>query len=115
MEAAGSLGYSFGPVGTTVGVNYSPDYFAASGSAIYVYGDVEISLGKHFALGLHVGHQSIEKNDAFGAPDYIDYKIGIDTNVAGFGVNLAWNDTDHNDNECSDACGQVTLTVSRSF
>jgi hypothetical protein len=37
------------------------------------------------------------------------------TSLVGFDLGLAYRDTDHSDSECSDACGQVLFTVSRSF
>jgi hypothetical protein len=57
----------------------------------------------------------VEKEDVYGVPDYIDYSVGIGASLVGFDLGLAWSDTDHSDSECSDACGQVLFTVSRSI
>ena len=113
IEAAFGLNYDFGVAATSVTLNYSPDNFGASGDAVYLAGGVDVPLGKHFTLSGHVGRQWIDDNAAFGAPDYVDYSVGIATNVLGFDLDLTWTDTDIDG--CDDACGAVLFTVSRSF
>ena len=43
-EIAGSAGYDFDILSVNIGLNYSPDYFAGSGSAWYPYGDITVPL-----------------------------------------------------------------------
>ena len=49
-----------------------------------------------------------------GFPGQFSANVGL-TSLVGFDLGLTWSDTDHSDSECSDACGQVLFTVSRSF
>jgi len=115
VEAQGALSYDFGVATATASLNYSPEYFGESGAAYYPKLAVDVPVGKYLTISAHVAKQYIENNTAFGQPDYVDYSIGGTVNIAGFDVNLTWSDTDLSSSECSDACGMVLMSVSRSF
>ena len=116
FEAKFAASYEFFKLFTaTAGVNYSPDYFGASGTAWYPALDVEVPIGKYLSLSAHVGYQDIDDNAAFGTDDYIDYGLGATVNLWGFDITLAWSDTDLDSSQCNDLCGIVTLSASRSF
>jgi uncharacterized protein (TIGR02001 family) len=121
-EIAGKLAYAIGPVTPVVGLNYSPDYFAASGDGYYLWGGADLAVNK--LLGIErtitlygrVGHQWIEKNALFGTPDYLDFKIAGVVEFFGFNLELAWIDTDIEESVCPNLCGStVVFTVSRTF
>lgn len=114
-EAKVALSYDFGFASTTASVNYSPEYFGKSGEAWYPALGVDVPVGKYLTLSGHVGKQWIKNNTAFGSPDYVDYSIGGTVNVVGFDLNLTYSDTNMSQSECSDACGMVLFSVSRSF
>lgn len=124
-EGVAKLGYDFGLLSVTGGVNYSGDYFFESGESVYVSGDVGVPLPFlpfDMALALHAGHQSIENNARFGAPDYTDWAIGISGKVEGFTLGLQYTDTDIAKAECfpgsglTKTCeGRVVFSVSRTF
>lgn len=118
-EIGGSLAYDFGAAAVTVGLYYSPDYFASSDKAIYYYADVAVPLPAEFAVNFHVGHQTIDDNATFGTPDYTDYKVGVSKEIAGFGLALDWVDTDLSKSECfggSNLCdSRVVFTVSKEL
>ena len=122
-EIAGSAGYDFDILAITIGLNYSPDYFAGSGSAWYPYGDITVPLPfltdySPYITG-HVGHESIDKNSAFGTPDYTEWAIGVGGKVQGFDVSVKYQDTNISKSDCfggTSWCGAAALvTVSRSF
>jgi len=119
IEVYGKLNYDFGQFALKGGVNYSNDYFNASGSATYIFAGVDVPLGKDFSLSAAAGHQSIDKEDRFGAPSYTDYKVAVNYSLAGFGLSLAYIDTDLDKKDCfggTDLCdSRVVLTVSRSM
>ncbi len=115
VEAQAALSYDFGFASATASVNYSPENFGDSGEAYYPKLALDVPVGKYLTLSAHVAKQFIEKNATFGQPDYVDYSIGGTVNVAGFDVNVTWSDTDLSETECSDACGMVLFSVSRSF
>jgi len=119
LEVYGKLSYDFGAFALKGGVNYSNDYFNESGAATYIFANLDLPLGKDLGLSFAVGHQSIDDEDAFGTPSYMDYKIAANYSLAGFGLSLAYVDTDLDKDECfggSDLCdSRVVFTVSRSM
>ena len=119
FEVYGSLSYDFGMFDVTAGVAYSPDFFAETGDAVYVYGDVSIPLPHGFSISGHVGNQSIYDNVVFDTPDYTDWLIGVSKDIGKFAFNLSYVDTDLTKAECfsgSDLCdGTVVFSVSGSF
>jgi uncharacterized protein (TIGR02001 family) len=121
-EIAGKLAYAIGPVTPTIGLNYSPDYFAASGDGYYLWGGADLAVNKligierTLTLYFRVGHQWIEKNANFGTPDYYDFKLAGAVEFFGFNMELAYIDTDISDSVCPKLCGSaVVFTVSRTF
>lgn len=98
---------------------YSPEFFAETGSAGYIDLTVNVPLPNDFGFIAHVGHQNISDNALFGAPDYTDFRIGVNKKFAGFGFDLSYVDTDLDEDECFgglDWCdARVTFTVSRSL
>ncbi|MEK9644371.1 MAG: TorF family putative porin [Alphaproteobacteria bacterium] len=114
-EGAIALSYDFGYASATASVNYSPDNFGASGEAWYPKLALDVPVGKYLTLSAHVAKQYIEKNSVFGQPDYVDWSVGGTVNAAGFDLNLTYSDTDLSSSECSDACGMVLFSISRSF
>ncbi len=119
-EGWGSLGYDFGLFSATVAGYYSPDYQADSGDSFYLNGGVVIPVGKWFDLKASVGKIWIDRNRNFGTTDYVDYKIGVGTKIAGLDLDLAWTDTDMSTRECNSGncdslTGKVTFTVTKAF
>ncbi len=98
---------------------YSPDFFLETNDAHYFDLGATLEVAPNINLVAHLGGQFIDDEDTFGAPDYIDWKIGASTQVAGLGVELAYVDTDLDDEECFsglDWCdATAVLTVSKSF
>jgi uncharacterized protein (TIGR02001 family) len=115
FEITGGVGYDFDYFAVGASVSFSPDYFGGSDEAVYTKLSIDVPLGKYFTFGGHVGYQMIDDNAAWGTDDYVDYLVGVSTEVLGFDLTLAWTDTDLPSSQCDDLCGQATLTVSRSF
>jgi uncharacterized protein (TIGR02001 family) len=122
-EIAGSAGYDFGIAAVNVGLNYSPDYFGGSGSAFYPSTDVKVPLPflttyAPYVSG-HFGYEAMDRNSAFGAPDYKEWALGIGAKVQGFDIAVKYQDTDLSKSECfagRDWCGATAVvTVSRTF
>lgn len=117
IEGSVAVGYDFDVFSASASINYSPEYFADSGDAFYYAAAVGVPLPYDLTLTGHVGYQTIDDNAAFGVPDYTDWSVGLDYNLAGFDLSLQYVDTDLDEpGECADGCGsRVIASVSRSF
>ncbi|HNS43776.1 MAG TPA: TorF family putative porin, partial [Alphaproteobacteria bacterium] len=104
-ELAAAAGYDFGVLQTSLSLNYSPDYFGASGDAYYLAAYVTAPLPYDLTASGHVAHQWISDNAAFGTPDYTDWSLGLGYTFKGFDLGLTYHDTDLNEpGECADGC-----------
>jgi uncharacterized protein (TIGR02001 family) len=127
FELGGKLGYDFGFLTLTGGVNYSPDFFFSTGDAWWKYAEVSIpitfvKLPFDLAINGHIGHQSIQKNSRFGAPDYWEWMIGLAVKIDGFTISASYVDTDIGKSKCfagtglQKTCGAGALvSVSKTF
>lgn len=120
VEAAFALGYDFDVAALSASVNYSPDYFASSGDAVYLASYLNVPLAFlpfDTSLNANLGHQWIDDNAKFGVEDYMDWGIGLSSNIEGFDVSLKYIDTDLSEpRECADGCAErVIVSISKSF
>lgn len=116
-ELATAVSYDFDTVQATASLNYSPDYFGASGDAWYPAVNVTIPLPHNFTADANYGHQWISNNSAFGTADYSTWSLGLGYEIEGFNLSLKYIDTDLEEPiNCVDGCSQrAVFTVSRSF
>jgi uncharacterized protein (TIGR02001 family) len=76
-EVYGKFGYDFG-LATAVGsVYYAKDFSYAGGQSWYYEGGFDVPLPFSILLSGRVGHQTIENNYSFGAPDYMTWNVGL--------------------------------------
>jgi uncharacterized protein (TIGR02001 family) len=106
-----------GPVTVTGSAFVSPDYFAGSGTAVYVNGAASVPV---FSTGITanaaVGHQSIDDNAAFGTSDYTDWTGGLSYTWEKFTFNVAYYDTDLSNADCPDGCeARAVATITCAF
>jgi uncharacterized protein (TIGR02001 family) len=104
-ELYGSLSYQ----AFTFGLAYSDDYYANAGTYFYLYGGYSYALTDNLALDLHVGQNEYDDSSA----SYLDWSIGLSTEVLGAGLSLAYVDTDIDD--CNLCDSRVIFTVSKGF
>ncbi|MCB1784067.1 MAG: TorF family putative porin [Alphaproteobacteria bacterium] len=116
-EIAAAAGYDFDVASISASVNYSPDFLAGSGDAVYMNLAGNVPLPYDFSLNGHVGRQIIEQNAAFGTPDYTDWGLGVAYTWKGIDMNLSYIDTDLKEpSECADGCdAKVIFGISHSF
>lgn len=103
-EIAGNVTYDFGIPKLTGSINYSPDYFAESGNAVYYSLAADVPLVRGFGLNAKVGYQSIDDRVRFGVPSYMDWSVGATYDWRGFTFGLQYVDTDLSKTECVDGC-----------
>ena len=104
-EIYGSLSYK----DLTFGLAYSDDYYANSGNFYYVYANYSYALTENFSLDLHVGQNEYDDSSA----SYLDWSVGVSTEVLGAGLSLAYVDTDIDGSYLADS--RVIFSVSKSF
>ncbi|MBC7905343.1 MAG: hypothetical protein H7Y60_01175 [Rhodospirillaceae bacterium] len=98
-------------LGLTLGYNFSPDYFAESGTAHYLRGEASYAIaGLPVPVKLTGGiaRQFINNNPVFGTPDYWHWSAGIATELKGLTLGLTYSDTDIEKRRCGaslDVCG----------
>jgi uncharacterized protein (TIGR02001 family) len=119
-EVYGSIGYK----DATVGLVYSPEYFADTDSFIYLYGEYSYAINEQLNLDLHLGWNMFDDDEAFAeflgatgaGDDYIDYSVGLSTSYVGLDFAVQWVGSDVDDDACGDICDDtVVLSVSRSL
>lgn len=116
LEGKVALSYDFGFVAATASVNYSGNYYGASGESWYPKLALEAPVGKYLTVTAMIAKQYVEKNAVFLFPDYTEYGLGASVNIAGFDVGVTYSDTSMSHTQCPEACGgKVLFNVSRSF
>ncbi|MCW8889543.1 MAG: TorF family putative porin [Sedimenticola sp.] len=93
------IGYSF----ISAKVSYDPEH-----ENTYWEAGADFELPEGFGLGLHIGY-----NDPDSGSEVTDWKIGVSKSYAGLDFELAYTDTDINNNNLAD--GRGIFTISKSF
>ncbi|MHB1207641.1 MAG: TorF family putative porin [Rhodospirillaceae bacterium] len=115
-EVYGKGAYDFGPVAVNVGVNYSPDNFGATGTAVYYSAGLTVPITDKLSISGNLGYWDLE---APIANDW-DWNIGAKLNVNNwFNVDARYYDTNIV-GDCplvgKKTCGaKGVVTLSRSF
>ncbi len=119
--------YEVEPVKLSGAFAYSPNFFGRSGDGYYLEGGVDVSLPFEFVGFGRLGYQWIEKNTAFGTPDYLWYGVGIQRELfLGVTAAVGWYGTDISKGECAPVAeradqgqrvceGRVVFTLSATF
>ncbi len=114
LEFYGVLSYG----GLSASINYSNDFYASVGKALYYTLDYGFDLGNDFALGLHYGLQTYDL-DYWGTEDaYSEYNVSLSKSYAGLDFSLMYTDTDLSDANCGSptACDStVVFAMGKSF
>jgi len=121
LEYNATLGYDFGFFTLGALAAWTPAFQAGanqtddSGDGTYLQANIKIP-AKYVDIVGSIGKQWIERNSAYGVPDYRDYKIGVQALVYGFLLEAAWVDTSLNDRVVTNAANnQFLFTVTRNF
>ncbi|MBI1362308.1 MAG: hypothetical protein GC155_18695 [Alphaproteobacteria bacterium] len=97
-EVYGGLSYAIGNFTVGGTVNYSPDFFAGSGDAIYTQVTAGYTINDMFSLSGGVGYQTIDDAVAFGTNDYTTWNVGgtvaLPGAFKGTSLDLRYSDTD---------------------
>jgi uncharacterized protein (TIGR02001 family) len=88
LEFALRANYTIDPVKFVGAVFYSPEFQLESGNATYVEGGADISLPFGLTLAGRLGYQWIDRNDRFGAPNFLNFSVALSRELFA-GVTLA--------------------------
>lgn len=121
-EVGPTLTYPVGPATASLMVLWSPNFYNETGKGLYTELGLSAPVGS-FTLGGTFGHQDIERNALFGAPDYNNWSLYASTELAGVGLKLAYTDTNLSGSECfggskpyGDWCdGRAVFSVSKAL
>jgi uncharacterized protein (TIGR02001 family) len=118
-EFQASLSHDLGSLALSAELNYSPDYFLESGSAVAAAAGIEVPLWEKFTASGHVGHQWIDDNFAFGTDDWLYWDVGIGVQLGRLNLDARWVSTNLNTTDCfggTDLCeGGFVGTASFTF
>ncbi|HWL82580.1 MAG TPA: TorF family putative porin [Roseomonas sp.] len=93
--------YTLDPVKFVGTVAWSPDFYFESGSAVYLEGGADVALPFAFTLSGRYGHQWIDRNPRYGAPDYANWSVSVSREVlAGFILSVGYYDTSLSKSDC---------------
>ena len=119
-EIYGSVAKSFGPVGLTLGINYSPDQANLIRDNFYIYGLGTFGIpGTPLTLKASVGYE--DGSGPLGAGAFgtskVDYMVGVDLKYKAltFGVQYIGNDIDARSFNRSNTKGGVVFTIAAAF
>ncbi len=99
----------------TFSLVYSDEYFGDGGPDAYVFNaDYSLGVSEEVSVDFHIGFSDADADDFFGEDDsYIDYSVGVNYDIAGVTLSLAWVGTDLDDNELAD--DRAVFTISKSL
>lgn len=108
------------PNNFSLGVLYSPDYFAledADGddlTAFVINADYSLSLSDNWGLDFHVGYTIADEDDVLvEGDDYVDYSVALTTSAIALDFALTFYGTDIDDVDLADE--RVVFSISKSF
>ncbi|BAU46621.1 hypothetical protein SVA_0039 [Sulfurifustis variabilis] len=111
------FGGTYGPVFAKY--YYTNDYTGPTDeAAYYLTAGANFELGGGYSLGISLGQSAGDGVDESFGDSYVDYKLGVSKEFAGFGFNLAYVDTDIDpeiEDDVFNSEGTVVLTVSKVF
>lgn len=77
FEVEGALSYQFSKVQLSLGITYSPNYYAIAGQTLYPFALLNIPLQDHYSIGVQAAYAFIQDNLNYGTPDYAALRLGL--------------------------------------
>lgn len=89
----------------TLGLAYSNEYWAETGTFYYPYAEYSFALPADLSLDLHVGLNMLDEDGGFlaeGEDSYVDYSVSLGKEFGGLALSASVVGTDISDSECFD-------------
>jgi len=101
FEVVAKGSYSLDRVKFLGSAAWSPDFYYEGGTGLYLEAGADVSLPAAFTLAGRWGHQWIDRNPRYGAPDYSNWSIAVSREVAaGFLLSIGYYDTNLSKADC---------------
>jgi len=120
LELYGGAAREIGPTEVGVFAAYSPDFFAASGTGVFLEASASAGVpGTPLSVMGSFGRQTIEDNDAFGTPDYNTWMVETSLNLIGLDLGASVVGTSISESDCfggDTLCGtRFIVSMGREF
>jgi uncharacterized protein (TIGR02001 family) len=120
VEAVAKASYTVEPLKLVGTATWSPNFYFESGDGFYLEGGADVTLPAGFTLSGRLGHQWIERNSRYGAPDYANWQVVVSREIyAGVTLSVGYYDTDLSKGECfggTKLCdGRALVMLSKIF
>lgn len=117
VEYQATVGYQFDPFFVKYSINYSPEFYADSGEALYNKLSAETSFYPNMKLSSYIAKQDVEDNAAYTFDDYYEWGFGATYSFVDVAdVSLNYVSTNLSEADCASGCsGTVILSVSKTF
>jgi uncharacterized protein (TIGR02001 family) len=99
-ELQGTVSGTLAGFALSANIDWANDFYGASGDGLYIQGNISYPFLQYFAVEGHIGHQSIDENDKYGAPSYADWSLGVSATYQGLKLGVYYIDTNISKNEC---------------
>ncbi len=93
---------------------YSPEFFGRAGESYYVHLMLSAKLPAQWTLTAGAGKQYIQRNQRFGVPDYVDWRIGVERPALGLTWSVTAVGTDIDGVDCfggADTCDEAVVAA----
>jgi len=109
-EVGFSVGYDFKVISFSAGISSNDIIVENDDIGTYYEAGVDVPIGSTgISIAGHVGKYDLQG----GAENYVDWKLGVAADFAGFGFDLSYSDTDLGNIDIADK--RVFLTVSKAL
>ena len=119
LEGQLALSHTMNDITLNAELNYSPDYFLETGTAVAASVGFAYPLMDKFTLSGNVGHQWIDDNALFGMDDWLYWDLGVGIELGRLNLDVRYVGTNLNETECfggTNLCeGGVVLSASFSI
>jgi uncharacterized protein (TIGR02001 family) len=107
FEIFGKADYDWKRFSVGGGIYLSRDYFGGTGDSNFYFAEASTQVYPGITALAHIGQQDIQDGE-----NYAEWKLGLAGEYAGFGVEVAYHDTDLDSQLADD---RIVLGISRSF
>jgi uncharacterized protein (TIGR02001 family) len=100
LEGQLALSHTLNDITVNAELNYSPDYFLETDTAVAASIGFAYPFMEKFTLSGNVGHQWIDNNALFGTDDWLYWDLGVGVELGRLSVDVRYVSTNLNEADC---------------